>query len=82
MGKLRLYDLPSCGYCRMVRGKLEDLGLEYERIEVPSYPRNRKEVFDVSGQFYVPVLVDDDLVLDDEEKILVYLDETYGPKKE
>jgi glutathione S-transferase len=66
----------------MVRDKLEELGLEYEKIEVPSYPRSRKEVFDVSGQFYVPVLVDDDLVLDDEEKILVYLDETYSSKKE
>lgn len=82
MGKLKLYNLQTCGYCRMVRDKLDELGLEYDKIEVPSYPRNRKEVFDVSGQFYVPVLVDDDLVLDDEEKILTYLSETYSPKKE
>ena len=66
----------------MVRDKLDELGLEYERIEVPPYPRDRKEVFDVSGQFYVPVLVDGEVVLDDEEKILDYLENTYAQGKE
>ena len=79
---LKLYNLQSCGYCGMVRDKLDELGLEYERIEVPPYPRDRKEVFDVSGQFYVPVLVDGEVVLDDEEKILDYLENTYAQGKE
>ncbi|HLG23210.1 MAG TPA: glutathione S-transferase N-terminal domain-containing protein [Candidatus Manganitrophaceae bacterium] len=79
---LKFYNLQSCGYCRMVRDKLDELGLEYERIEVPPYPRDRKEVFDVSGQFYVPVLVDGEVVLDDEEKILDYLENTYAQGKE
>jgi len=76
---LVLYNLESCPYCVMVRDKLEQLGLEYEKINVPSWPHQlRREVFDVSGQYLVPVLVDDDLVLDDEEKILPYLEEKYG----
>lgn len=62
----------------MVRDKLEELGLEYEKIAVPSYRPNRKEVFEVSGQYLVPVLVDGDVILDDEDEIIAYLDKKYG----
>ncbi|MDC4206348.1 MAG: glutathione S-transferase N-terminal domain-containing protein [Candidatus Manganitrophus sp.] len=75
---MKLYDLDSCPYCRMVRDKLEELGLEYEKIAVPSYRPNRKEVFEVSGQYLVPVLVDGDVVLDDEDEIIAYLEKKYG----
>ncbi|MCG3116569.1 MAG: glutathione S-transferase N-terminal domain-containing protein [Candidatus Manganitrophus sp. SA1] len=75
---MKLYDLDSCPYCRMVRDKLEELGLEYEKITVPSYRPNRKEVFEVSGQYLVPVLVDGDVVLDDEDEIIAYLEKKYG----
>lgn len=77
-GKIKLYNLQSCGYCRMVRQKLEELGLEYEKIEVPPYRPNRKEVFEVSGQYLVPVLVDGDIILDDEDEIIAYLEKKYG----
>ena len=62
----------------MVRDKLNDLGLEYETIDVPANRQDRKAVFAASGQYLVPVLVDSDVVLDDEEKILSYLDKKYG----
>jgi glutathione S-transferase len=62
----------------MVRDRLDQLGLKYEKIEVPSDRGSRKEVFEASGQYLVPVLVDGELVLDDEEKILPYLEEKYG----
>ncbi len=75
---MTLYNLPSCPYCIMVRDRLEELQLEYDTLNVPSYHQDRKEVFAVSGQFLVPVLVDGETVLDDEEKILIYLDEKYG----
>ncbi len=78
MEKMKLYDLDSCPYCMMVRDKLSELGLEYEKIAVPSYRPNRKEVFEVSGQYLVPVLVDGDVVLDDEDEIIAYLDKKYG----
>jgi glutathione S-transferase len=35
----------------------------------------RTQVYDVSGQYYVPVLKDDDLVLTETADILAYLDE-------
>jgi glutathione S-transferase len=62
----------------MVREGLDELGLEYETINVPASHRDRKEVLAASGQFLVPVLVDGETVLDDEEKILIYLQEKYG----
>lgn len=62
----------------MVRDKLEELGLEYEKIAVPAYRPNRKEVFEVSGQYLVPVLVDGDVILDDEDEIIAYLEKKYG----
>ena len=75
---MKLYDLDYCPYCVMVRRKLDDLGLEYEKIEVPPDRRSRMEVFEVSGQYLVPVLVDGDEVLDDENEIIAHLEKKYG----
>jgi len=75
---MTLYNLGPCPYCRMVRDKLKTLGLEYEIIDVPGRHQDRKEVFAVSGQYLVPVLLDGDIMLDDEEKILSYLEARYG----
>lgn len=75
---MTLYNLEPCPYCRIVRDKLRALGLEYETIEVPVYRGDRRKVFEVSRQYLVPVLVDGDEIIDDEDKILVYLEEKYG----
>ncbi|HEY9855677.1 MAG TPA: glutathione S-transferase N-terminal domain-containing protein [Stenomitos sp.] len=77
---MKLYQFESCPYCRMVREKLSDLQITYININVPRDRSQRQEVIQVSGQPSVPVLVDGDTVLDDEEKILPYLDEKYGRK--
>jgi glutaredoxin 3 len=75
---MKLYNLESCPYCKVVRDKLATLKLDYEKIDVPPSRPNRHEVFKVSNQYTVPVLVDGDVMLDDEEKILPYLDKKYG----
>lgn len=75
---MKLYDLDACPYCRMVRDKLAELGVPYEKIPVPPARPDRAEVYEVSGQWTVPVLVDGAVVLDDEEKILPYLEAKYG----
>jgi glutathione S-transferase len=62
----------------MVQNKLAELGLPYEAVEVPAERPLRKEVFKVSGQYYVPVLVDGNTVLDDENEIIEYLESHYG----
>jgi glutaredoxin len=75
---MKMYNLTGCPYCAMVCNKLNELGIECEKIEVPRDKGQRHEVFQVSNQYTVPVLVDGDVMLDDEEKIIPYLEEKYG----
>lgn len=70
---MTLYQFEDCPYCRKVRQVLSDLQLTYICVNVPQARHLRKEVVDVSGQPLVPVLVDGDVVLDDEETIIPYL---------
>ncbi len=74
---MTLYNLEACPYCKMVRDRLLALGVAYEKVNVPPAHADRHAVRAVSGQAYVPVLVDGDVVLDDENDILVYLNKTY-----
>ena len=75
---MKLYNSESCPFCELVRDKLDELNLSYDRIEVPGPRQLRNEVFEVSGQYLVPVLVDGEIILDDEDKIVKYLEKTYG----
>ncbi len=75
---MTLYNLELCHYCKMVRDRLDALQVHYEKIDVPAAHADRHGVRAVSGQSFVPVLVAGDVVLDDEEKIMAWLDETYG----
>ena len=80
-GMMKLYQFESCPYCKMVRERLSALQVTYININVPRDKMDRDEVERVSGQRAVPVLVDGDTVLDDEEKILPYLDQKYAKVK-
>jgi len=71
---LTLFHVDWCPDCVVVRRKLADLGLTYEDVVVPDSRRMRTQVHEVSGQYYVPVLKDDDLVLTETADILAYLD--------
>ena len=79
---LKLYKADWCGYCVRVMRKLSELGLAYEAVEVPIPHHLRREVIEVSGQPEVPVLVDGDVVIDDDDRIIPYLEARYGPKPE
>lgn len=72
---ITLYHVDWCPDCIVVRRKLDDLGLAYEGIVVPDIRSMRKQVHAVSGQYYVPVLKEGDLILTETEDILAYLDE-------
>ena len=75
---MKLYQFESCPYCKMVREVMSELQLTYVNVNVPRDRSQRHEVMQVSGQPLVPVLVDGDVLLDDEEKIIPYLREKYG----
>lgn len=68
---LRLYQIASCPYCRKVSRALDQLGLEYQVVEID--PDLRDEVKKISGQEKVPVLVDGDRVVADSTAILKHL---------
>lgn len=75
---MTLYHYEGCPYCRMVRQRLSDLELTYLSVCVPVAQSKRQKVVDASGQPLVPVLVDGDVVLSDENEIVRYLDTHYG----
>ena len=75
---IKFYTLDGCGYCSMVRKVLDQLEVPYEAVDVPWPHHLRQEVFELSGQTYVPVLVDGDTILDDEYEIIDYLKTTYA----
>jgi len=75
---MKLYHTEWCPECEMVRGKLAELGLSYEDEIVPDVRPFRKTVHEVSGQYYVPVLVDGETVLTETSEILTYLDRFEG----
>jgi glutathione S-transferase len=75
---LTLYHVHWCPECAAVRDKLAEVGVPYEDVVVPDFRPFRKQVFEVSGQYYVPVLKDGDRVLTETHSILQYLDEHYA----
>ncbi len=75
---ITFYHVEWCPECAVVREKLEELNVAFEDVVVPDTRMFRKQVFEVSGQYYVPVIKDGDLVLSETRDILAYLDDRYG----
>ncbi len=75
-----LYQAEWCPYCAHVRNKMTDLLLDYKIINVPRDHGERALVKEVSGQTGIPVMVDGDVVLDDDDTIIPYLEKKYGRK--
>jgi mycoredoxin len=75
---ITLYHVPWCPECAVVRERLAELKLDYESILVPDFRPSRQQVFDVSGQYYVPVLKDGETILTETRDILSHLDAHYG----
>ena len=73
-----LYQAEWCSYCARVRAKLTDLLLDYRVVNVPADHSQRTIVKQLSGQTGIPVMVDGDVILDDDDDIVPYLERTYG----
>jgi len=71
----KLYQFQDSPFCHKVKIVMAEKNLTYDTVEVP---RNDKtELIRVSGQEFVPVLVDDGNVLVDSTFISEYLENTY-----
>jgi glutathione S-transferase len=75
---MKLYHVRWCPECQMVQQKLEELEIPYDSVIVPDRRPQRTEVFEASGQYYVPVLTDGENVLSETAEILSYLETKYG----
>ncbi|MGA2396052.1 MAG: glutathione S-transferase N-terminal domain-containing protein [Candidatus Lustribacter sp.] len=73
-----LYQAEWCPYCARVRQKLTDLLIDYTIVNEPYSHAERVATKAVSGQTSIPVLVDGEVVLDDDDDILPYLEKKYG----
>ena len=54
--KIKLYQFEDCSFCEKVRAKLEELGFEYGKINVPRDRESteRKMLFEKSGVYSIP----------------------------
>jgi mycoredoxin len=60
--------------CGKVARRLRSMEIEFQTVRVPFLKRDRPEVHELTGQRWVPVLVDGDEVIHDSHRILEYLD--------
>ena len=59
--------------CGTVARKLKSNGIEFEEVRVPQRRAHRIEIQELTGQTWVPVLVDREEVISDSHRILEYL---------
>ena len=66
---------PSDRVCRCgkVARRLRGLEMDFDEVRVPLLKRDRPEVEELTGQRWVPVLVNGDEVVSDSHRILEYL---------
>ena len=75
---MTLYHVTWCPECAVVRQRLDELNVPYQSVIVPDARPMREQVFEVSGQYYVPTLKDGDTILTETRDILAYLDSRYA----
>ena len=66
--------------CGTVARRLKKDGHEFEQIRVPQRRSQRLEILELTGQTWVPVLVDGEEVVSDSHRILEYLSSRDGSR--
>lgn len=76
---LELYQFEGCPFCSKVREKMSELHLDYIARQVEPQG-SREKVKELTGEKQVPVLVDNkrDVVMNESDDIVQYLEEHYG----
>ena len=59
--------------CGTVARELKRQDADFEEVRVPQRRKHRTEILDLTGQDWVPVLVDGEEVVTDSHRILEYL---------
>jgi glutathione S-transferase len=59
--------------CGRVARELRKRDIEFEELRVPQRRKHRTEIHDLTGQDWVPVLIDGEEVIHDSHRIVEYL---------
>jgi glutaredoxin 3 len=78
---IELYQAEWCAHSHRVRERLTQLGVDYVARQVETEPDDRTQLQELSGQTGIPVLVAEGTVLSDEDEIIAWLDERFGPAR-
>jgi glutaredoxin 3 len=54
-----VYSTDWCGFCEAAKRLLDEHGIDYEEIDISADPAFRQKVFDLAGQWTVPLVVVD-----------------------
>lgn len=64
MKKVEIYSTTMCPYCDMVKGFLDEKGIEYTNYDVSEDVERRKEMIEKTGQMGVPVVqIGEDIII-------------------
>ncbi|MBT4936077.1 glutaredoxin [Candidatus Woesearchaeota archaeon] len=79
MATIKLYQFEQCPYCAKVRAKLDELEIEYEKVNVPHDREDpiRKELLNKSGVHTVPVLEIDGKFIGESDEIIEYVENNF-----
>ena len=74
--QITLYQFETCPYCAKVRGKLNELGLDYDKVNVANDREDakRQEIAKKRGVLSVPVIEIDGKWIGDSARIIEYLE--------
>lgn len=69
--KVKVYTTPICPQCHRVKKFLDEMGVEYEEIDVSKDIEKAKELFQKSGSKVVPVIeVEEKIIIGFDRKLL------------
>ncbi|MEM2974440.1 MAG: glutaredoxin family protein [Candidatus Micrarchaeia archaeon] len=74
--KVKIYSAPYCTFCLMAKNFLKKHGIEYEDINVQADEHAAREIYELTQQTTIPVIIVDDkeiIIGFDEEKLKMAL---------
>ena len=63
MTKIKVYSIPTCPYCTMVKDYLKEKGVEFEEVNVAADREAAKKMIEKSGQMGVPQIEINDKII-------------------
>jgi glutaredoxin 3 len=54
---ITIYSTATCGFCKMLKGYLQDKGISYNEKHADQDPKIAQELYDKSGQLGVPFTI-------------------------